>query len=57
MSRQLSQTRKAINERRSRRRNNEQKRFEEPLRKFVEHKYSSIFKEYTELIIQNIFKT
>ena len=49
MSRQLSQTRKAINERRSRRRNNERKRFEEPLRKFIEHKYNNIFEEYTEL--------
>ena len=49
MSRQVSQTSKAIKERRFRKREKERKRFEGPLRKFIEHKYNSIFQEYTEL--------
>ena len=49
MSRQLSQTSKAVRERRSRERDKERKRFEGTLRKFIEHKYGNIFEEYTEL--------
>ena len=40
---------KAIKERKYRRRENDRKRFEKPLRVFLEHKYETIYQEYTQL--------
>ena len=49
MSRQLNPTNKALKERRFRQREKERKRFEGPMRKFLEYKYPNVFQEYTEL--------
>ena len=49
MSRQLNPTSKAIKERRFRQREKERKRFERPMRKFLEYKYPNVFQQYTEL--------
>ena len=49
MLRKLSQTKKAVNERRIRSQNYKQKHFNQPLRKFLEHKYNNIYAEYVEL--------
>ena len=49
MAHQLSQSSKAIKERRFRQRELERKRFDQPLRKFIQHKYSTIYDEYTAL--------
>ena len=40
---------KAVKERRFRQREKQRKRFESPMRKFIEVKYPNIFQEYTEL--------
>ena len=45
----LSQTTKAINQRNSRTVRRNERRFNEPLRAFLEFKYPTIYTEYTKL--------
>ena len=42
-------SKKAIKERKYRKRENDRKHFEKPLRAFIEHKYQTIFEEYQQL--------
>ena len=42
-------SKKAIKERNFRKRENERKRFEKPLRVFLQHKYKTIYEEYQKL--------
>ena len=49
MSHQLSNSGKAIKERRFRKKEKERKRFERPLTEFLKHKYTGIYNEYKEL--------
>ena len=49
MKRSYSQTVKAVRERDSRSRKGSERRFNVPLRKFIEHKYPTIYNEYVEL--------
>ena len=49
MQRQANMSIKAVKERRFRQREKQRKRFESPMRKFIEVKYPNIFQEYTQL--------
>ena len=49
MLHQVSNSSKAIKERRFRQREKERKRFERPLNEFLKHKYRGIYDEYKEL--------
>ena len=49
MQRQAGMSIKAVKERRFRQREKQRKRFESPMRKFIEVKYPNIFQEYTQL--------
>ena len=49
MSRQERPSSKALKERKFRQREKERKRFDGPMRKFLEYKYPNVFQEYTEL--------
>ena len=54
MIRKLSQNRRAVRERDFRFRRRSERRFNQPLRKFIEHKYTGIYAEYVQLF--NIMK-